>query len=363
MPGRRQWWLLRSLLVVAALFSAAACGPLDGGTDTDDEAVKAKGLLAGAPEVSDSLDVDAGDTVDWRVFEHFEKADVKITYRVGDPVKRHEIKGVIRLFDSTYKELAQKLVEPGVAGYEITFTAEPGNKYFLAFSASEGASGYHIDVAATPADPCTLCTPDEMCEEGRCVPRRRECDPPCEVGFECNEDRGRCEEIECEEGEYFDKEEEECKPDVCAKKRCPRGQRCKERRGRAYCYAAEAAPPRDCKPACGAGQVCRAGKCVDAAAPGPKCPAECPKGQSCDEKTGKCVGTSISGKILNFWPEGKSTIMLLNKGSEHGIKKGMGGSIGGGGSFTVIEVYPYQCRAKTALSKDEMVGKKSVTFK
>jgi len=367
MSRRRQCssWLLGSVLLVAALWVGAGCGP-SGEPDTDDEMLKAKGLLANTSEVTDSVDPESGDKLDWRVFEHFEKANVKVTYRVGDPFKGHGVSGVIEVFDAVGNKLASKTVVPGTVAYEIAFTAEANTKYFLVFNATQGKAHYLIDTKATPADPCAACTADQLCEDGRCVDKPKGCQPPCEAGYECDEDRGRCEEIECDDGEYFDKEDLECKPDLCAKKKCRKGQSCVVKRGRAQCVSDEPAPRRECKPACAAGETCRSGKCVGAATPppaGPKCPAECPKGQTCDEKTGTCKGGPIAGKILNFWPEGKDTIMLLNRGSEHGIKKGMGGSIGGGGAFTVIEVYPYQCRAKTSLSKDEMVGKKSVTFK
>jgi hypothetical protein len=366
MSGRRQCSssFLGSVLLTFALLVGAGCGPM-GEPDTDDEMLKAKGLLANTSEVTDSVDPEAGDKTDWRVFEHFEKANVKVTYRVGDPFKGHDVRGVIEVFDAVGNKLVSKSVVPGTIAYELQFTAEANTKYFIVFNASHGAARYLIDAKAAPVDPCAACTADELCEGGRCVPKPRGCRPACQVGYECDEDRGRCVEIECDEGEFFDKVEGECRPDLCAKKKCGKGQTCRVQRGRATCVSGTPAPPRECKPACKAGETCRNGKCVGSApvAEGPKCPAECPKGQTCDPKTGTCKGGPISGKILNFWPEGKDTVMLLNRGSEHGIKKGMGGSIGGGGEFTVIEVYPYQCRAKTKLSKDEMVGKKSVTFK
>jgi len=332
--------------------------------DTDDEMLKAKGLLPNASEVTDQIEPETGDHRDWRVFEYYEKASVKLTYRIGDPFKGHDVHGVIEVYDSAGNKLDSKTVVPGTVAYEFNFIAEANTKYFIVFNAGDGSSHYLIDAKASPVDPCSLCTPEQICEDGRCVEKPR-C-PKCDPGYECDEDEGKCLPIECEEGERFDTEEMECVPDPCAKKKCRRGTTCQlDRRGRAYCASGEPAKPKVCDPPCGAGETCKGGKCVGAAAPpsGPKCPDSCPAGQTCDEKTGTCKAGSISGKILNYWPEGKDTIMLLNRGSEHGVKKGMGGSCGAGCSFTVIEVYPYQCRAKTSLSRDQMAGKKSVTFK
>lgn len=363
MPSRRQWmlWVTGSLACTALMWVVASgCGPMQE-PDTDDEMLKAKGLLANTSEVTDSIDPETGDKLDWRVFEYFEKANVTVTYRVGDPFKGHDIHGVIELYDTSGNKLASKTVVPGTVAYEIAWTAEAQTKYFLVFSASKGESHYLIDAKATPADPCAACGDDEMCAEGRCVPKRRECSPECDPGFECDTSVGRCVEIECEAGEYFDTDDNECKPDPCYRYKCARGERCRSRRGKAYCYKPSRKSP-DCEPACKSGQTCRSGKCVDVAS-SPKCPDKCPAGQTCDEKSGTCKAGNITAKILNYWPEGSSTIMLLNKGSEHGIKKGMTGGISGGGSVTVIEVYPYQCRAKTSLSRDQLAGKKSVTIK
>ena len=110
-----------------------------------------------------------------------------------------------------------------------------------------------------------------------------------------------------------------------------------------------ASPPKKCVPACKSGERCRRGKCVASGGGGEQKPPP---------KAGK-----VSGRILNLWPSPKGTTLLINRGSNHGVKRGSTGTISGGGSFKVTEVFPFQCRGVTKLSRDQLGTRRKVTIK
>ena len=330
---QRRWqlngWLTCLLVSAVALWAGAtACGP-SCDKDSDAEMMAAPGLLAGG-QVTDSIGADEGcDKTDWRHFVHFEDARVTITYRVGDP-GGHELKGIIELYDASGAKLAAKDVNPGMRDYVFEFEAEANKKYFIVIQRKEGSARYLIEASAEALDPCAECTEDEICEDGRCLPKPEEeleCEPECRRGYECVD--GECKKVRCARGEYYHGRSRECRPDPCYRHRCPSGQRCRRSRGAATCVDKRPRTP----------------------PPGPaaekKCPASCPAGQSCDPATKKCRPTApISGRILNCWPEGGKFICLVNKGSQQGVKRGTTGR-GGGRTYKVIAVYPYQCRVST----------------
>ena len=322
---------LVALTIGFALLGLTAC-TIDGGPDPDGEMLSALGLVAPS-QVTDSVDADA-DPRDWREFSHFEAAEITVTYRIGDPSKGHGVRGVIEVYDVTGSKLDSKLVTPGRRNYALSFEVVPDKKYFIVFHAKKGAAKYLIDCQAAPSDPCGGCAEHEACEDGRCVPAA--CRPACERGEECV--AGTCRDKSCPRGEYLHKRSGDCRPDPCYKHHCKGDKRCKIKRGKAVCVAP---PRRGCDPPCGDGQVCKGSRCVDQ----PAEPAE---------------PVEIKARILNYWEEDGKVVMLLNRGKEHGVKKGMKGL---GGRVKVTEVYPYQCRARSSMSKSEMAGKKSLTLK
>ncbi len=316
----------------------------------------ALGLSAG-DEVRDSVNVPKYDRVDWRVFSHSEEAEIKVVYRVGDFTGDHDVTGVIEVFDSEGNVLDTARVAPGSRNFPLQFVARPHANYFLRLTATEGAATYIIYAQAERIDPCERCGPDEQCIDDRCELKRPACDPECDVAEECRD--GRCVAIECARGEHFSRRAAECVPDPCYRHRCRRGERCVRRAGRAVCVRPRPARPAGCDPPCGADQICRRGQCV---AKPTECPP-CPSGQKCDPETNTCrpIGR-IEARILNHWPADGATVMLLNRGSVHGITRGMKGRISGGGSVQVIEVYPAQSRARTTLSADQLRDRGTITF-
>ena len=101
--------------------------------------------------------------------------------------------------------------------------------------------------------------------------------------------------------------------DKCAKVDCPRGQRCSSRTGRCY-------TPR---PSCSSDEVYKGGKCV------PKV-------------------SDISARIIDARQAGSGSLLILSAGANKGVKKGAKGFVKGlrGGSFVVTDVYPSRSKAK-----------------
>ena len=342
------------LLTLLAL--GVGCGDLDKATDDDGEMLQAKGLLAGG-QVTDAIAPDDGDGRDWREITHFEAAKIRVVYHIGDPFAGHDVRGVIEAYDSAGSKLMDRGVLPGQRDYELEFVVEPNHKYFLVFNATEGSSSYLIDVAAESLDPCADCRDDEECVRGRCVLARRGCDPPCDDGEECEE--GECVPVGCPRGEYMRRGR--CAKDPCYRA-CDRGERCRRLGGGGHRCVSKA--PK-CSPACGGDEVCRSGTCVPRSRPAPdppagECSPACKKGFMC--KGGKCEPSQVTGRILNYWPEGGRTVMLIDKGSQHGLKKGLAGYLKGG-TVRIMEVFPFQCRASTKLTAEQLAGQRRVTFK
>ncbi len=311
------------LLAVGAVLWLGACeDPLP--PDNDGTQPKALGLVANFL-VKDDIDPTRGDKEDWRDFSTFELSDVKVTYLIGEKFGGgHKMSGVIELYDVQGNLMQRREVEPGVRNYDFEFRAEANKHYFFRFVARRGKANYMIENTVKPVDPCALCLAEEQCVEGRCVPAGA-CVPPCKSGETCQD--GEC----------------------VATSRCPRGQRWDSRKKE--CVARRA----DCDPPCGDNQICMRGNCVARVSdPGT------PTGEDPAAVTAK---THVDGVILNVWPSGKGSMMLINRGSQHGIKKGASGSIAGGGGFTVKEVFPFQCKAFTNLTREQLAERKKVTIK
>jgi hypothetical protein len=219
----------------------------------------------------------------------------------GSPVT-----GQIILFDDRGQRMQVKSVQPNERTYEFGFEAEPKKPYYFKFQAARGTGRYDVQAHVKAADPCAMCLAEERCIEGHCVPPG-ECYPPCEDDMKCID--GECRE-ECGRGEKW------------------RDGRCvRVRRG--------------CHPRCGKGERCRRGRCV-------------PK-----RKKRKF----ITGKILSAWPTGSGITMLINRGTNDGVKKGAGGKVVGGKPLKIKSVFPKQCQAYTGMTKAELGNKKLVTIR
>jgi hypothetical protein len=183
-----------------------------------------------------------------------------------------------------------------------------------------------IETKVETLDPCsqcgagtTCCRPSGLCcaagttcRDGACV-RVEGCNPPCDRDEAC--EAGRCVSA--------------CDPPCRRPKRCDADLR--------RCVGGEAPPPRDAPPPRKRG-----------------CSPACRDGQTCNEATGECEGGEvISGSVLSVTEEGGGSIVLINRGSQDGVRRGASGTVGSF-AFTVKEVFATRCRAKVNAKPEQL---------
>lgn len=346
---------------------ASGCSPYK--YEDDDETCSKAKPLPPTVIVRDDLDPRVGDKSDCKVIKYFKEANAKVEYTLGTAFEKHDIKGVISLYDRDGQVLDQKTVDPTIFRYAFEFKVLPNKPYYLEFKATEGKYGYAAQVQFQKIDPCAKCTEDQECVDEVCKDKVKVCDP------ECDEDEGfLCEEGECvyqcsssckrknpdryscntENGEC-ERVTKKCKP------RCKRGYYCNRRNGQ--CYQRK---PRGCKPSCTPGNVCQKGKCVPLGGGNP-CKGCAGK---CDASTGfKCMtggGTQtdgpITGRITSTVRAGGGTIVYVNRGKRHGVTRGKRGKLCGKFSITVTNVYATRSKAQTSASIEEIGGCKGVVI-
>lgn len=330
------------LALVSTALLCAACG--SDYVDTDNQPKTARGIPTDL-QVDDAVDFELGDKVDWKTVVPMEDGTASLVLRVGDPFRgQHDVKGRIVVFDVDAKEFSRASIQPNVVRYDLTWEAKGEVTYLVMVEADAGKATYAIEYSLEPAfkDPCegVSCEDWEKCEEGDCVPIDPDaCNPPCEDEDECVE--GECVAPikpgkkacggKCRRGETCNRRTDECVKDPCHGKRC------------------------------GAGERCRNGECV-ATAPRPgACDPPCGSGEKCVK--GECTLGPIGVKVIQAIPKGKSTVLILSRGSNDKIKKGMTGKLKGvGGSFAVKEVFPFRCKAVINKPSTEVGNAKSGTI-
>lgn len=301
-------------LVALPALLAVACG--GGQPDIDDSRPKAMRVSPGVL-VKDAIDA-RKDRVDWKDFSYFEDGKATIVFSFGDRFTPHNLQGEISLFDFDGSALQSQRIVPGTVDYRFTFPIRKEKDYFFRVDARSGKAGYLVESRVEAADPCDACGPGttccppagccgsgQTCSKGTCVSLT--CEPPCRRGEFC--EQGRCEEA------------------------CPGG--------------------------CRKGKVCDddARRCVSAGSPAPVpprrpqppvrtgCPA-CGAGQTCNEDTGECEGASsgLNGTVVGVVEEGSGVVIIVNLGSEDGVRRGAQGRVLGL-SFTVRDVFATKCKA------------------
>jgi MYXO-CTERM domain-containing protein len=217
-----------------------------------------------------------------------------------------------------------------------------------------------------------LCAPGRVCSKGVCVPQCDDSEFPCAIGLRCDSD-GFCKDpscaaVTCPSGQVCQRGAcvggctgvvcplgQECVPqlgacvDLCAGKSCPgavceRGVcvtacRCRVCASNETCAASGHCVQTGCESVtCNAGQVCRAGSCVDACQ-GAMCPggAACRNG-NCDpppppEPTGAGGAGGTGIVITGLAGRGGSTGAAGVAGSTGNAGTGVAGAGGAGGSL------------------------------
>lgn len=292
--------------------------------DLDNEQPKALRINPGIL-VKDSIDASC-DPVDWKDFSYYEPVRVTVTFAFGELFKPHGVEGEIRLFRFDGNQMQQQPVVPETRDYTFVFVAEKDKDYFFRIEARNGAAGYMIETKVEPLDPCSQCGPGTtccrpsgtccpagtMCREGACV-RAEGCSPPCNRGEVC--EGGVCVPA--------------CDPP------CKRPKRCDPELRR--CVGGDVPPPREVQPQKKRG-----------------CSPPCREGQTCNEATGECEGGDfINGSVLSVTEEGAGSILLINRGSQDGVKRGASGTVSGF-SFTVKEVSATRCKAFVNAKPDKI---------
>jgi hypothetical protein len=87
------------------------------------------------------------------------------------------------------------------------------------------------------------------------------------------------------------------------------------------------------------------------------CDVDCKADEKCNEKTGQCETMPyFSGTVLQVTDEGGKAVILINRGSQDGIKNGASGTLGGKFGFRLSSVMATRCRAKLDVSPDQVKG-------
>ncbi len=338
---------LRAVTLLALLAPvAAACGsapPSDPDADPRSPELKAMRI-----EVNDAIDA-AKDKVDWRTVTAATSGDAKLTVTLPED---HNLTGEVAVHEapadakSPPARVALKAIEPGDDVYTLTWKAEAETTYLFRVQATAGASSYTVSTLRVkepaPADPCAdvECGEDEKCQGGQCVAiPPTVCTPACKGGKVCED--GECVLPcggACGKGMICNRTKNECVKDPSAGKACPAGEKCSG----GVCKA----PPKPCGGACAADEKCVSNKCEKAAAEAP------PTG-----------GGSVAASIQQVIPEGAKTAIILSAGTNKGVKKGDVGTISGvPGTFRVIEVYDYRCKARIDVAADVIGSKKAAVI-
>ncbi len=319
-----------SVLVMTAGFVIYGCRSTP--VDTDLDQAGASRLVPGIL-IKDSLDArpEGADRVDWRRFSHYEAGQAHVVFSVGDRFGQRDFVGAISLHAADGTLLESRRVIPDVVDYVFTFPVAREVEYFFKIEGDQGRTDYKVQTRVDPPDPCAACGPDQEC----------------------------------------------CKPtNLC----CPAGSICKD----GACL-----PPDTCAPPCRAshGQVCEAGRCIDAcqggcrsgmtcdvgrrrcvsarsAPPPPRrqepaprptgCSPACKAGEHCNASAGVCEAVAfIEGTVLSVKDEGGGTRALVNRGSKDGVRMGATGSIGSV-AVRVVYVSSTRCRVQAPVPPSQI---------
>jgi len=310
-----------------ALLAVAGCGGKPA-VDTDQDQVHASRLVPGIL-INDSLDARSGggDLVDWRRLSNYEAGQAHVVFSVGDRFGNRDFQGTITLYAPNGEVLDSKRVIPDVVDYTFSFPMAREVEYFFKIAGEKGRTTYKVNTRIDPPDPCANCAPGEECckPTNLCCPagstcRDGACMPSDTCVPACRASRGQV----CEAGRCVD---------ACPGG-CRRGMRCDVNHGRCVPVRTSEPPPRRETPT----ETKPAG-----------CSPACRDGERCNMSTGQCETVAyIDGTVLQVKESGTGSLLLVNRGSKDGVRMGASGSMGSV-SLKVVYVSSTRCRVQAEI--------------
>lgn len=324
-----------ALLVVPVMFACKADV-----VDDDDQQPKALRIPPGIL-VKDSIH-GKKDPLDWKHFSYFEDARATVTFSFGDRFSKRTLRGAVTLFTRDGTILDRKAIVPENVDYPFVFDALKDTDYFFKIEATSGDSVYLVETRTEPLDPCAKCTGDPCCaSQGRCCPDGTVCRGGGCVSADtcvpaCREARGEV----CDYGRCV----------AACPGGCRRGFRCDT--DRRECVREAARAPAATRPA--PSPPARQGACEP----------PCASNERCNTKTGDCESSDvIVGTVLSVSEEGGGAILLLNRGSQDGVRQGASGTVGGGRiPFRIINVSATRSRAKVDVPPSQIKSQSRATI-
>ncbi len=338
--------------LIALTVGAALVGCPSAPVDKD-----ANPASATLPQITTKLDatgtIDAKkNKVDWKIMTAPMAGDAKLVVSFPED---HKVEGQVGVYsplaagEKVPEALAEKSVSPDNDIYTLKWEVEAGKSYLFKIAATGGAGAYTVSsldiTEPPPPDPClgVECPDGEECnDKGECVAEAPQvCKPACRGGKVCMD--GECVAPcggSCPRGQICNRKENECVRDPCFGKNCPSGERC-------YGGVCKAVPkPKPCGGKCGADEKCVSDKCVK------------------EDTSPPPSGGPITGSIVQILPAGAKSTIFINRGSVKGVKVGMSGTIKGvpGGTFKIVEVYEFRCKATVDVDEKTIGTNKSVVI-
>jgi len=309
------------------------------------------------PQITTKLDatgnIDAKkNKVDWKIMTAPLSGDAELKVTFVDDHKltgNAGVYGALAAGEKAPEKIVSKSISTGQSSYKLVWPVEAGRTYLFKIEAAEGGADYNVSSLSVtepePEDPClgVECDDGQECKAGECVEEASQiCKPACRGGKSCVD--GTCQAPcggGCARGQVCSRSKNECVKDPCFGKSCASGERCYG----GSCRAVAVKKPCDGK--CASDEKCVSNKCE--------------KPATADAPT--ATGGPIKGSIVQLLPDGGKTTIFINLGSVKGVKIGMTGSIAGvPGSFKIVEVYDFRCKATIGVDEKTIGANKSVTI-
>ena len=350
MIGNRRWNWVGVLFVVCGLLGCTRAL-----VDDDNKIAGARMVIPDAKmPIRDSLNVAQDDSVDFKFLIPRYNGKVTLQFTIGDAfADTNNLVGSIKVVNDFNDPMAETTpIERNKVRYTVSFEGKANKRYVVAIRARSGAGPYTIRYRQQRevVDPCAnvSCGSHQTCDDGVCIDKDVPKKP--DVWSGCGG---------CSKGHYCSKKRKKCVRNPCYKVRCPAGKRC-------FGGKCRSVRARGCKPRCKKGFKCsKARRCVAVNPKVSACGGRCKRPYRCDQGTGKCVvSPTAHGRILYVTPRGSSSIVTINRGKVHFLKKGMTGKVKKGGyRLKLLNVFGSQCKAVVFTSAANLSKGMSVRIK